>query len=177
MKKRKNNQSPKLGLWTISVFIFNTMILGLLVLIIIDFKIIKVYSFSSVQSLSHVWFFATPWIAAGQDSLSITNSRSLLKLTSIASVMPPIHLILCSPSPPAFHLSQYQDLFQWVGSSPSGGQSIGVSASASVLPMNIQDQSPLGWTGWLSLQSKGFSQVFSDTTVQKHQFFGAQLSL
>ena len=58
----------------------------------------------------------------------------------------------------------------------SGGQSIGVSASASVLPMNIQDQFPLGWTGWISLQSKGLSRVFSNTTVQKHQFFSAQLS-
>ena len=59
----------------------------------------------------------------------------------------------------------------------SGGQSIGVSASASVLPMNIQDWFPLGWTGWISLQSKGLSRVFSNTTVQKHHFFGAQLSL
>ena len=59
----------------------------------------------------------------------------------------------------------------------SGGQIIGVSASASVLPMNIQDWSPLGWTGWISLQSKGLSRVFSNTTVQKHHFFGAQLSL
>ena len=60
---------------------------------------------------------------------------------------------------------------------PSGGQNIGVSASASVLPMNIQDWFPLGWTDWISLQSKGLSRVFSSTTVQKHQFFGAQLSL
>ena len=59
----------------------------------------------------------------------------------------------------------------------SGGQSIGVSASASVLPMNTQDLSPLGWTGWISLQSKGFSRVFSNNTIQKHQFFGAQLSV
>ena len=59
----------------------------------------------------------------------------------------------------------------------SGGQSIGVSASTSVLPMNTQDWFPLGWTGWISLQSKGFSRVFSNTTVQKHQFFSAQLSL
>ena len=59
----------------------------------------------------------------------------------------------------------------------SDGQSIGVSASASVLPMNIQDWFPLGWTGWISLQSKGLSRVFSNTTLQKHQFFGAQLSL
>ena len=60
---------------------------------------------------------------------------------------------------------------------PSGGQSIGVSALASVLPVNTQDWSPLGWTGWISLQSKGLSRVFSNTTVQKYQFFGAQLSL
>ena len=59
----------------------------------------------------------------------------------------------------------------------SGGQSIGVSASASVLPMNIQDWFPLGWTGWISLQFKGLSSVFSNTTVQKHEFFGSQLSL
>ena len=59
----------------------------------------------------------------------------------------------------------------------SGGQSIGVSASESVVPMNSQDWSPLGWTGWISLQSKGLSRVFSDTTVQKHRFFGAQFSL
>ena len=85
---------------------------------------------------------------------------------------------LLSPSPPAFNLSQHQS-----GSFPmsqfftSDGQSIGVSASASVLPMNIQDWFPLGWTGWISLQSKGLSRVFSNTTIQKHQFFGAQLSL
>ena len=59
----------------------------------------------------------------------------------------------------------------------SGGQSIGASASASVLPMNIQDRFPLGWTGWISLQSKGLSRVFFNTTVQKHQFFGTQPSL
>ena len=59
---------------------------------------------------------------------------------------------------------------------PSGGQTIGVSASTSVLPMNIQDWFPLGWTGWISLQSKGLSRVFSNTTVRRHQFFGAQLS-
>ena len=82
---------------------------------------------------------------------------------------------LSSPSPPAPNPSQHQSfptsqLFAW------GGQSIGVSALASVLPMNTQDWSPLEWTGWISLQSKGLSRVFSNTTVQKHQFFGAQLS-
>ena len=83
---------------------------------------------------------------------------------------------LSSPSPPTFNLSQHQGLFQWVSSS-SGNQSIGVSASTSVLPMNTQDWSPLGWTGWTSLQSKGLSRVFSNTTVQKHQFFCIQLYL
>ena len=80
------------------------------------------------------------------------------------------------PSPPAFNLSQHQGLFQMSQFFASGGQSIGVSASASVLPINIQDWSLLGWTGWLSLQSKGLSRGFSNTTVQKHQFFGARLS-
>ena len=82
---------------------------------------------------------------------------------------------LSSPSPPALNLSQHQGLFKWLSS--SGGQSIGVSASTSVLPMNIQDWSHLGWTGWISLQFKGLSRVFSDTRVQNHQFFDAQLSL
>ena len=79
--------------------------------------------------------------------------------------------------------SSYLQPFPVSGSSPmsqlfsSGGQSIGVSGSTSVLPMNTQDWSPLGWTGWISLQSKGLSRVFPNTTVQKHQFFGTQLSL
>ena len=77
----------------------------------------------------------------------------------------------CPQSFPASGPFQMSQLFA------SGGQSIGVSASASVLPMNIQDWPPLGWTGWISLQSKGLSRVFSNTTVQKHQFFSAQLSL
>ena len=81
------------------------------------------------------------------------------------------------PPPPALSLSQHQGLFKWVSFSQSGSQSIGVSASASVLPMNTQDWSPLGWIGWISLQSKGLSRVLSNTTVQKHQFFCTQLSL
>ena len=76
----------------------------------------------------------------------------------------------CPQSLPASGSFQMSQLFTW------GGQSTGVSASASVLPMNTQDWSPLGWTGWISLQSRGLSRVFSNTTVQKHQFFGAQLS-
>ena len=132
---------------------------------------------SSVQSLSCVLLFATPWTAAHEASLSSTNSWSLLKLVSIKSLMPSNHLILCHPllllpqSCPAsgsFPVSQFF---------ASGGQSIGISASASVLPMNIQDCFPLGWTGWISLQSKELSRVFSNTTVQKYQFFCSQLSL
>ena len=131
----------------------------------------------SVQLLSHVWLFVTPWTAACQASLSITNSRSLLKLMSIELVMPSNHLILCHPlllllqSFPASMSFQMSQLFT------SGGQNIGVSASTSVLPINIQDWFPLGWTGWISFRAKGFSRVFSNTTVQKHQFFSAQLSL
>ena len=83
---------------------------------------------------------------------------------------------LSSPSPPALNLSQHLGLFKWV-SSLYQVDSIGVSASTSVLPMNTQDWFPLGWTGWISLQSKGLWRVFSNTTVQNHQFFGAQLSL
>ena len=83
---------------------------------------------------------------------------------------------LSSPSPPAPNPSQHQGLFQWVSASHQVA-SVGVSASASVLPMNTQDWSPLGWTGWISLQSKGLSKVFPNTTVQKHQFFSTQLSL
>ena len=97
------------------------------------------------------------------------------KLMSIELVMLSTHLILCRPlllpqSFPALGSFQMNQLFA------SGGQSIGVSASASVLPMNIQDRFPLGWTGLISLQSKGLSRVYSNTTVQKHQFTGTQLS-
>ena len=88
----------------------------------------------------------------------------------VSDAIQPFHPL--SSASPAFNLSQCQGLFQWVSSSPSGGQSTGVSASALVLPMNIQDWFPLELTG-LILQSKGLSRVFSNTTVQKHQFFGA----
>ena len=94
----------------------------------------------------------------------------------VSDAIQPSHPLL-SPSPPAFNLSQHQGLFLMSQFFASTGQSIWVSASASVLPMNIQDWSPSEWTGWISLQSKGLSRVFSNTTVQKHQFFSAQLSL
>ena len=131
---------------------------------------------SSVQSLSHVRFFATPCTAASQASLSITNSQSLLKFMSIELVMPSnisssVVPFSCPQSLPASGSFQMSQLFT------SGGQSIGVSASISVLPTNTQDWSPRGWTGWISLQSKGLPRVFSTTTVEKHQFFSAWLSL
>ena len=117
--------------------------------------------FSSVRLLSRVWRFATPWTAARQASLSIANSQSLLKFMSIESVMPFNNLILCRPhllppsifpAPESFQISQFF---------ASGGQNIGVSASAPVLPKNIQDLFPLGLTGLISLQSKGLSQESS----------------
>ena len=134
------------------------------------------HQFSSVQ-FSHVWLFAIPFPAARQASLSFAISLSLLKLMPIESVMPSNHSILfalfssCSQSFPASGSFPMSHFF------PSNGQSIGALVSASVLPMPIQDWFPLGWTGWISLQSKGLSRVFSNTTVQKHQFFGAQPSL
>ena len=124
--------------------------------------------FSSVQLLSRVRLFATPWIAAHQASLSITNSRSLPKLMSIKSVMPSSHLILWGALPyspqylPASGSFPMSQLFTW------GDQIIGVSASASVIPMNIQGCFPLGLFGSISLLSKGLSRVFSSITVQKH---------
>ena len=84
---------------------------------------------------------------------------------------------LSSPSLPTFSLSQHQVFFKWVSSSHQVAKVLELQLQHQVLPMNIQDQFPLGWTGWISLQSKGLSRVFSNTTVQKHQFFGAQLSL
>ena len=133
--------------------------------------------FSSVQSLSHVQLFTTPWIAECQASLSITNSRSSLRLTSIESVMLSSHLIVCRPLlllppiPPSIKVfsSESTLCMRW----PKYW-----SFSFSIIPSKeIQGWSPSEWTGWISLQSKGLSRVFSNTTVQKHQFFGTQLSL
>ena len=129
----------------------------------------------SVQLLSRVHLFATPWTAACQASLSITISQSSLRLTSIESVMPSSHLILCRPfsscpqSLPASESFPMSQLFA------CDGQSTGVSALVSLLPKNTQGWSS-EWTGWISLQSKGLSRVFSNTTVQKHQFFSVQPS-
>ena len=123
---------------------------------------------SSVPSLSCVRLFATPWVAAHQAScpspapVVYSNSCPLSQWrhpTISSSVIPFSHL-QSFPASGSFPMSQFF---------ASGGQSFG--ASASVLPMNIQDWFPLGWTGWISLQFKGLSTVFSNTTIQKHQFF------
>ena len=119
----------------------------------------SLYQLSSVQSLSHVQLSATPWTAACQAYLSITNRWSLWKLMSIESVMPSNHLIFCHPLlllPQSFPASGSFSVSQFF---TSGGQSIGVSVSTSVFPMNIQDWFPLGRTGLISLQSKGHSNL------------------
>ena len=135
-------------------------------------------SFSSVQSLSRVRLFAIPWIAAHQASLSITNSRSSLKLTSIESVMPSSHLILCCPLlllppiPPSIRVFSNESALRmrW----PKYG-----SFSFSISPSNEHPGLISFRMDWLDLPAvQGtLSRVFSNTTVQKHQFFGAQLSL
>ena len=127
-----------------------------------------------VHSLSCVWLFETPWTIAHQAPLSSTVSQSLLNLMTVESVMLSNHLTIspsATPSPFAINLPQHQGLFQGVGSSH---QSTGASASALVLLMNIRDWFPLGLTSLISLQPKGLSKVFSNTTVQKHRFFCAQ---
>ena len=131
-------------------------------------------SVSSVQLLSPVWLCDT--MDCSTAGFPVHHQFSELAQTHVHQVgdaLEPCYP-LSSLSPPAFNLSQHQGLFQWVS---SGGQSTGVSASASVLPMNIQDRFPLGLTGLISLQSKGLSRIFSNTRVQKGQFFSTQLSL
>ena len=133
-------------------------------------------SFFVVQSLSRVQFFVTPWTAACQSSLSFPISQNLFRFISTESVMTSKSSHpLSPPSLPALNLSQDQGLFWWVDSA-SGGQVLQL-VSASGLPMNIYDWFPLGLTGLISLQSKRLSRVFSRTTIWKHQFFSAQLSL
>ena len=132
--------------------------------------------FSSAQSLCCVQLFATPWTAAHQASLSITNSWSLLKLMSIESVMPSNHLIICCPLllPSFFPVirdfsSESVLRIRW----PKYGH-----FSFSICSSNeYSGLISLGLTGLISSQTMGLSRVFSNTTVQKHQFFGAQLSL
>ena len=113
----------------------------------------------AVQLLSLVWFFATPWTAAHQASLSFTISCSLLKFTCIELVMPSSHLILCHPLLPCLQSFPVSGSFTRSQFFASGGQSTEISASAWLHPMNIQDWFPLGLTGWISLQSKGLNSL------------------
>ena len=137
----------------------------------------SVYWFGSVLSLSQVHLFVTPWNTACQASLSITNSWSSPNSCPLSQWCHPT--ISSSVIPFSSCLQSFQASGSFLMSQlfTSGGQSIGASASASVLPTNIQDWFPLGLTGLIALLSKGLSRVFSNTTVQKHQFFSAQLSL
>ena len=140
-------------------------------------RILKCWSFQLVQSLSRVRLCdphelqharpPCPSPTPGVHPKPCPSSQWCHPAIS-SSVIP---FSSCPQSLPASGSFPMSQLFTW------GSQSIGASASASVLPMNTQDWSPLGWTGWISVQSKGLSRVFYNTTVQKHQFFGAQLSL
>ena len=132
----------------------------------------------SVQLLSHVRLFVTPWTTqhtrppCPSPTPRVHPNPCLLSQWCHPTISSSVVLFSsCRQSFPASGSFQMSQFFA------SGGQSIGVSPWTSVLPMNTQDWSPLGWTGWISLQSKGLSRFFSNTTVQKHQFFGVQLSL
>ena len=132
--------------------------------------------YSSVRSLSHVQL-CDP-MDCSRPSLAFPSPTPGVHLNSCPLSQwchPTISssVVTFSSCPQSFPASSSFQMSQFFA---SGGQSIGVSASASVLPMNIQDWFPLGWTGWISLQFKGLSRVFSNTTVQKHQFFSTQLS-
>ena len=132
-------------------------------------------SFSSVQSLSRVWLCnpmnrSTPGLPVHHQLPVYSNSCPSSRWCHPAISSSVVPFSSCPQSLSASGSFPMRQLFPW------GRQSIGVSASASVLPVNTQDWSPLGWTGWISLQSKGLSRVFSSTTVQKHRFFSAQLS-
>ena len=132
--------------------------------------------FSSFQSLSHVWLFATPWITGRQASLSITICRSSLKLTSIELVMPFSHLILCHP---LFFLSPISPSIRVFSNESTLHMRWPKywSFSFSISPSNEHPgRSPLGWTGWISLESKGLSKSLLQHHSSKHQFFGTQLS-
>ena len=139
-----------------------------------NIKVTKEMSSVQFSWVSRVWLFATPWTAACQASLSFTIFQSLLNFMFTESVMPSNHL--SSVVPFSFCLQSFPAsgsfLMSWLFA--SGGQS---SSSITILLINIQDWFPLGWTGWISLQSKGPSRVFSNTTAQKHHFFSIQPSL
>ena len=171
--------------WTLlNVWFANIISLSLVCLLIFSIRSLDPSQFgfsllcSSVQSFSHVQLFTTPWIAARQATLSITNSRGFIQscVHRVGDAIQPSHPgsspFPSAPNPlPASASFPMSQLFTW------GGQSTGVSTLASFLPKKAKGWSPSEWTGYISLQSKGLSRVFSNTTFQKHQFFSAQLSL
>ena len=132
---------------------------------------------SSVQSFSCVWLCDS--MDCNKPGFPVHHQLPEFTQTHVHQVGDAIQPSHPLSSPFSSHLQSFPASvsFQISQFFASGGQSIGVSASTSVLPMNTQDWSPQGWAGWISLQSKGLSRVFSNTTVQKHQFFSAQLSL
>ena len=163
----------------ISLIYLSLILMAKCIIIKILYKERKSAETSSVQ-FSHSAVFDSLWLREPQLTRSPCpsptpgvhpNSRPLNQWchpTISSSVVPVSSCPQSFPASGSFQMSQFF---------ASGGQSVGVSASTSVLPMYTQDWSPLGWTGWISLQSKGFSRVFSNTTVQKHQFFSVELSL
>ena len=149
-------------------FFSNSVVIPKVYLYVKHLSLVSVPS-SSVQSFSHVWL-SDPMNHSTQ-GLPVHHQLLEFTQTHVHPVMPSSHLILsCPKSLPALGSFPMSQLLTW------GCQIIGVSASTSLLPMNTQDWSPLGWTGWIFLKSKGLSRVFSNTTVQKHQFFSTQLS-
>ena len=139
------------------------------------------YSTSSVQFSSVTQSCPTLCDPMNHSTPGLSVHHQLPEFTQthvhwVGDAIQPSHPLL-SPSPPVFNLSQIQSLFKWVISSHKVAKVLEFQLQISVLPMNTQDWTPLGWPGWISLQSKGLSRAFSNTTVQKHQFFGTQLSL
>ena len=140
------------------------------------------YKLKSIEDISSVTQSCpTHWAPIDCSTPGLLVHHQLLEFTQthvhwVSDNTQPPHPLLF-PSPPALNLSQHQGIFKWVRCSHLVAKSIGVSASTSVLPMNIQDLFPLEWTGWISSQPKWLSRVFSNTTVPKHQFFSSQLSL
>ena len=156
------------------------MLIAIIVVLVARFPHLSGYTLLHISTCccSVLKLCLTLWphgIAARQASLSFTISLNLLKLMPIESMMPFNHLILCHLFSSCPHSFPASGSFLMSQIFTSGGQSIVVSALASVLPMNTGNWSPLGWTVCISLQSKGLTRVFSNTTVQKHQFFGTQL--
>ena len=138
------------------------------------YSISLILQFSSVQSLSRVWTPCDP-MNRSTPGLSVHHQLPEFTQTHVHRVSDAIQLShpLSPPSPPAPNPSQHQGLFQWVNSSHEVAKVLEFQPQH---PVSTQDWSPLGWTGWISSQSKGLARVFSNTTVQKHQFFSTQLS-